>query len=264
MSSINPRRRQLRLYWELLLELAKRETRRRYKDTALGWIWIILLPLIQSAVIAFLFVKLAGVSFSDPKIPYVLIVLSGFTVWNFVSHAVSQAMTALSDSMELINTQPLPLTLLPLAGALVKTYDWLIELLVFVILTVILTGSIPTTFFMGILPLAVSLTMFVAGLALLTSLLGSFVRDSGHLISLFLSVWFWLSPIFYTASRIPTHLRAINLNPLVHFLAAFRQISLEGVLDAEKLAKLFIMSAIVFVASLIIFHRTSRRVYDRP
>ena len=247
-----------------MLELARRETRRRYKDTILGWLWIILIPLLQSAVIAFLFVKMAGIDLSGTNEPYVLLVLSGFTVWNFVSHTVSQSMTALSGNMDLINTQPIPISLLPLSGALVKTYDWLTEVLVFIVVAIMVTGQLPTTFWQGIVPLVVSLTLFVAGLSLIISLIGSLIRDAGHLVSLFLSIWFWLSPIFYPAERIASRFGLINLNPLIHFLAAFRQISLDGILDVDKLAKLFVCSAVFFVVSLVVFQRQSWRIYDRP
>lgn len=261
---MNSIRRRGRLYYELLLELARRETRRRYKDTILGWLWIILIPLLQSAVIAFLFVRLAGVNLAVTGTPYVLLVLSGFTVWNYVSHTVSQAMSSLTENRELINTQPIPLSLLPLSGALVKTYDWLIEVVVFAILTVILTHALPVSFLIGILPLAISLILFVAGLSLLAAVVGGLVRDAGHLVSLFLSVWFWLSPIFYPAERISANFGLINLNPLIHFLAAFRQIALDGVVDAEKLAKLFVGSVGFFLVSLLLFQRTTWRTYDRP
>jgi ABC-type polysaccharide/polyol phosphate export permease len=260
---IHPRRR-ARLYLELLLELARRETRRRYKDTILGWLWIILIPLLQSIVIAYFFVRLAGIDLSSSGAPYILLVLSGFTIWNYVSHTIGQAMSTLSDSRELVNTQPIPLTLLPLSGALVKTYDWLIEVAVFALFVVILTGDLPTAFLLGIGPLAVSLIMFVSGLALLTALVGSFVRDAGHLVSLLLSIWFWLTPIFYPAERIAAHFTLINLNPLIHFLSAFRQLGLEGVMDADKLAKLFVCSAAFLVTSLLIYRRTAWRIYDRP
>jgi ABC-type polysaccharide/polyol phosphate export permease len=244
--------------------MARRETRRRYKDTILGWLWIILIPLLQSAVIAYLFVRLAGVDFAASGYPYVLLVLSGFTVWNFISHTISQAMSAISSSMDTVNTQPISLSILPLSGALVKTYDWIIEVIVFVVLTVALTGSIPASFFIGIGPLAISLMLFVAGLALLASLIGIFMRDAGHLVSLFLSVWFWLSPIFYPAERIASRFSYINLNPLIHFLSAFRQIGLEGMLDIDKLAKLFVGSCLFFIASFMVFRKVAWRIFDRP
>lgn len=257
-------RRQLRLYFELLVELARRETRRRYKDTLLGWLWIILIPLLQSAVIAFLFVRLSGIDLTYDNTPYVLIVLSGFTMWNFVSHTVSQSMTALSGNMELINTQPLPLSVLPLSVVFVKTYDWLTELLVFIVISILMTGVLPHSFWLGIVPLTASLILFVAGLSLIISLIGSLIRDAGHLISLFLSVWFWMTPLLYPAERIADRFKWINLNPLVHFLAAFRQISLYDVLDVDKLAKLFVCSAVFFLFALLFFHRQSWRIYDRP
>ncbi len=256
-------RRKLRLNWELLCELTRRETRRRYKDTILGWLWIILIPILQSAVISYLFVKLAGIDFGSSEQTYFLIVLSGFTVWNFVSHTVSQAMSALSGNLELINTQPLNIALLPLSGVAVKTIDWVIDLLSFIILLTILFQAPGVTFFIGILPLAISLILFVAGLSLLAAMVGVLVRDAGHLISLFLSIWFWTSPIFYPAARISSQFAFINLNPLVHFLAAFRQMSLDGTVDADKIAKLFIASLVFFAFSLLVFRRQTWRVYDQ-
>lgn len=252
-----------RLFIEQLNALAKRETHRRYKDTLVGWLWIILVPILQSAVIAFFFVRFVGLTRQSPNSPYLLIVLSGYTVWNYVSHTVSQAMSAFTSNMDLINTQPLPLILLPLTNTWVKTLDWVVSLVMFAVVTAFMTGSLPTSFWLGLLPFGLALAMFVSSLAILAALAGSLVRDIGHLVSLLLSLWFWISPIFYPAHLIPSALSALNLNPLMHFLAAFRQISLEGILDLEKLSKLLIVSAGCLLLSLLLYRRLAWRIYDR-
>jgi lipopolysaccharide transport system permease protein len=58
-------------------------------------------------------------------------------------------------------------------------------------------------------------------------------HDTHHVLSLALSLLFYLSPVFYEPSAIPArYLPIYNLNPIVHLLVAYRTILVEGRLPA--------------------------------
>lgn len=258
-----PKRRvDLRLRWEQLQQLSRREIKRRYKDTALGMLWIVFFPLVQSLVISAAFILVFGQQLPGQPVHFFpLIVFSGFVLWNFVSNSASQALTAFSGNRELVINQPLSLLLLPLANTVIKLNDFVIDCVVLAVLVSIFIHH-PTVAWFALIPLTFALTVFVAGLCLLFSLLYQFARDVGHLMSFILSVWFWLSPIFYPAELIGSRFRFFNLNPLVHFLAAFRQILLYNQADGLKILKLTVMSLVLFAFSLLIFNRRKKLIYD--
>lgn len=256
------RKRLLRLRFEQLLYLVRRDIKKRYKDTVLGLLWIVLTPLIQSVVISFVLVRIIGVeSGSLPARLYPFIVLTGLTTWNYISHTVSQAMGLFTANRELVQNQPLPLILLPLSSALVKLFDFVIDG-AFLILLLIIIGYSPGWLVLLIVPFSLALFLFVTGLSLLFSLIYLYIRDVGHLVSFILSVWFWLSPIFFSAELIPPHLALFNLNPMVHILASFRNILLYHIADPMKEAKLLVMGLVVFTAGVVVFRRYARKAYE--
>lgn len=256
------RRQWLKLNRERLGFLVKREIKSRYKDTWLGLLWIIITPIIQALVISFFLVKILGLSAPGVEAHTMpLVVLSGLVLWNFVSRAFSQSMSAFSGRRELVITQPLPLAIFPVTDSLTKLFDFVIDTLVVVIMAVVVTQS----FSWNLLWLPVLggiLWLFVVGLCLLASLIEVRVRDVGHLVSFFLSIWFWSTPIFYPAELVPSQYQFMNLNPLLHFLASYRQIILSATLDVEKLSKLFILSTVWLVVAVFIFNKNRRHIYD--
>ena len=256
------KKRVLRLRYEQLMYLLRRDIKKRYKDTALGLLWILLTPLIQSFVIAYIFVRIIGVQSSQiPTDLYPFIVLSGLTTWNYVSHTIGRAMDVFTTNREFVQNQPLPLILLPLASSLEKLFDFVVETAFLIILLTVVHHA-PGIQLLGLLPFTLAIFLFVTGLSMLFSLIYIYVRDVGHIVSFFLSVWFWLSPIFFPADIIPSHLSWFNTNPMVHLLASFRSIMLNHTVDPVKEAKLLAMGLIVFSVGSLVFNRYHKRAFD--
>jgi len=254
--------RLLQLRLEQLSYLVRRDIKRRYKDTALGLLWIVITPLIQSVVISFVFVRIIGIQSSQlPASLYPFIVLSGLTAWNYISHTVSQAMVVFTTNRELVQNQPVPLLLLPLTSSLVKLFDFMVETGFLLILLVIIRHA-PGWEVLLLIPFTFSLFLFVTGLSFIFSLIYLYVRDVGHVVSFILSVWFWLSPIFFPAEIIPDRLALFNANPMIHILAAFRNIMLYHTADPLKDSKLLALSLAVFLLGGMIFNRYAKKAYD--
>lgn len=249
------------LNWERLWQLVKREIKQRYKDTVLGVVWIVLAPIIQALAISFILVRVIGVNSAIPAALFPFIVLSGFLVWNFIARTVGHALSTFTNNRELVINQHIPLALLPLSQTIVKLIDYLVELVVLIILLFIVNQPI-TWSFLGLLPLTFALFLFTCGLSFIFSTAYIVIRDTGHLMSFILSIWFWLSPVFYPSDIIPKALSILNFNPVVHFLFAARQMLFYNLVDPVKLAKILVMSAIVFVVGIVFFERVKPKIYD--
>ena len=252
----------LRVNYERLINLIQKEIRARYKFTLLGWLWIILTPIIQALVISFFLVRVIGLKSSDVNNDILpIIILSGLTVWNFLSRTISQTMNTFISNKGLVKNNHLPLFLLPLANTIVKFIDYLLDTLVLIIIVYLLHLQIQINF-LALIFLSFCIFIFGYALSLIASLFNIFIRDFGHLISFILSIWFWSSPIFYPAKLISPNLWFVNLNPIVHILASYRQIILTNTLDLEKLLKVFGMAAITLLIANIFFMRNKHKVYD--
>src|SRR5438093_1458568 len=82
----------------------------------------------------------------------------------------------------------------------------------------------------------VVLTVFTCGVALVFSCLNVFFRDFTHMTEVLLSMWFYLSPVFYTIDLVPERYRSLfTWNPLFYLITCFRQPVFEGVLPSGRL-----------------------------
>jgi len=257
-----PRKYWFKINFERLIVLTQKEIRSRYKFTVLGWLWIILTPIIQALVISFFLVKVIGLKAPGTEtIELPVIILSGLTVWNFVSRTIIQSMNTFIMNKGLVKNNYLPLFLLPLSNTIVKFIDFLTDTAV--VLIIVFALQLQTQInILALILFAICLFIFVYALSLFFSLINIFVRDFGHLISFILSIWFWSSPIFYPATLIAPKLWFVNLNPLVHMLASFRQIMLTNTFDSDKLIKIFLMSVVLLILTNFFFMRNQKKVYD--
>src|SRR4051794_23059094 len=85
--------RELLRYGDLLLTIADRDIKVRYKQTVLGVAWVVLQPLLVSLIFAFVFGIVAGLQ-SD-GLPYVLFAFAGMLAWNTFSKALMQSASSL-------------------------------------------------------------------------------------------------------------------------------------------------------------------------
>src|SRR3990172_13146746 len=80
-------------YRELLFNLAHREITQRYKQSILGYAWVILNPLFQLLVMTFVFSTIFKIS--SFSVPYIVFLVVGLLPWNFFAQSLSSASNAL-------------------------------------------------------------------------------------------------------------------------------------------------------------------------
>ena len=106
----------LRETWQfrdLLFSLAGRDLKLRYKQTALGVIWVVLQPLMAAGVFSFVFGKVAKLP-SDGK-PYFLFSFAGLLGWNLFNNTVAKTSACLTGNSQLISKVFFPRLVLPLS-----------------------------------------------------------------------------------------------------------------------------------------------------
>src|SRR5207237_1799355 len=99
---------------DLLFSLAVRDLRLRYKQTALGVIWVILQPLMAAGVFSFVFGKVAKLP-SD-GVPYLLFSFAGLLGWNLFANTLTKTSGCLIGNSQLISKVFFPRLVLPLSA----------------------------------------------------------------------------------------------------------------------------------------------------
>ena len=108
-------------YRGLLLALAGRDIRARYRQSFLGIYWAVLNTLLQTLVFVTVFVRLLRVG--NETIPFVVMYFSGIAWWNFFTTAVTGAMGSVVSQMYLLEKNRIPAEVLPLSTVVARTLD---------------------------------------------------------------------------------------------------------------------------------------------
>lgn len=217
-------------YRHFILSSIRADFRARFGRSRLGASWMILQPLAQSAIFAYvlseiLSSKLPGI---DNKFAYAIYLLSGTLAWTLFSEVLNKCLNVFVDNAGLLKKISFPRVCLPLIAAGVAISN---SLLLFVAICVVFLflGHFPTLEFLWLLPVALLVVALALGMGLLLGVLNVFMRDVGQVMPVIMQLWFWLTPIVYMPTILPAGGKALlewNLMyPAVH---SFQQIILYG------------------------------------
>lgn len=246
---------------DLLLALAGRDVKLRYKQTALGVIWVVLQPLMAAGIFSFVFGKVAKLS-SDGQ-PYFIFAFTGLLGWNLFSSVLTKVSGAMVGNSHLISKVFFPRLILPLSSIASALVDFAVAAAMLAVLMVIY-GVLPGW---GILLLPVwigLLLMMATGVGLFASSLMVSYRDVGYILPVALQILLYASPIAYSVSQVPEYLRQwYELNPLSSLLSAIRwSVFGSGSLDLLQLSYAAGVAILVLLAGLFWFKRMERQFAD--
>jgi len=249
-------------YRELLFFLVWRDVKVRYKQTALGVLWVILQPLVSMAIFTVLFGVLLKVPSGDA--PYPVFAFAGLLPWNYFSQSLTRASTSLVQSSHLITKIYFPRLVIPLSGVFSSLVDFAISFVVLFVL-MLLYGVTPTAR-MLLLPVLLLLALVTAlGFGLWLSALNVKYRDVGYLVPFLIQIWMYLTPVVYGSALIPERYRfLLSLNPMTGVVEGFRWALLGGELESYLSAPLLALSvgiALVVLVSGALFFRTTERSF---
>jgi lipopolysaccharide transport system permease protein len=253
--------RELWQYRDVLVMLALRDIKLRYKHTALGVVWVILQPLLAGLIFTVIFGKFAKLP-SDGN-PYLLFVFAGLTAWTFFSGAIQRAGNSLITDARLITRVYFPRLLVPLSSTVSALLDFFVSLAVIVALLIYYRVNPGSAIFL--LPIFLLLALILAtGVSLWLSALNVKYRDFVYALPFLIQVWLFASPVAYTAGLIPENWKLLySLNPMVGIIEGFRLAFLgTSSLTLEMFAISAFFSIIAFVSGTLFFRRVERSFAD--
>ncbi|HZT44228.1 MAG TPA: ABC transporter permease [Chthonomonadaceae bacterium] len=253
--------RELWRFRDLFFSLAERDVKLRYRQTALGVIWVVIQPLIAAGIFSFVFGRVARLP-SD-GVPYLVFSYAGLLGWNAFQNTVTKASASLVQNQALISKTFFPRILLPLSLLCSTLIDFGVALIMMGVLMAVY-GIAPTA---GLLLLPVWLLlilMLAAGIGLYASAVAVTYRDVLHVVPVAMQMLLYASPIAYSVTAVPARWHALYmLNPLSGLLEGFRWSLLgRGPLPLGSLAYAAVVSLGVLLAGAIVFQKMERRFAD--
>ena len=249
--------REVLQYRELMRNLVVRDLKVRYRNSALGFVWCLLNPLLMMVVFTVVFSVLMPSNI--PKFP--VFILVGILAWNLHVTAVTGAANSIVGNAGLVMKVYFPREVLPISVVLANTVNFLLALIaLFVVILAFRVELSLTVLFLPVILLAQ--VMFASGLALFLSALTVFFRDVGIIMETLMLAWFFLSPIFYRLEDLaPNYARLLYIaNPMASIISAYRDVLyLGGMPGIDFLSRTFVTCLIVLIGGYVFFVRCSGR-----
>jgi lipopolysaccharide transport system permease protein len=242
------------------------ELRIKFVRSRLGGLWMILNPLAQVLIFAFVLsavmsAKLPGI---NNRFAYAIYLMAGTLGWSLFAEIINRCLTLFIDSGNILKKLAFPKIALPLivtGSALVN------NVLLFVAMLTIfgVLGHVPGPALLW-LPLLTIVTVAMAlGLGLALGVLNVFMRDIGQVVPVALQFLYWFTPIVYMANIIPLQYRRwLVLNPLIPIISGYQDILLYGrAPDAAGLARSSLVAAVLLLLALVLFRKASPEMVDQ-
>lgn len=208
---------------KLVLSLAKNDFKTKYAGSYLGIVWAFIQPIVTILVYWFVFsVGLKAGMVSD--YPFVLYLVSGIVPWFFFQDSLNGGTNALIEYNYLVKKVVFKISILPI----VKIISALFVHVFFVAFALLLCacyGYTPSLYTLQIIYYSVCTFLFVLGLVYATSAIVIFFRDLTQIISIFLQVGVWLTPIMWDINMLSSHpwlIKLFKLNPMYYVVTGYR------------------------------------------
>jgi len=243
---------------DLTFALVSKELKSKYKSTTLGFLWIVVNPLLQMIVLTIVFSFIIKIQVDN----YSLFVFSGLLPWMFFSLSIQGGTSSLITNRDLIKKVPFPREILPISSVLAHLFIFILSLVLLVFFVVITLGLSFSLLFL--IPLILLVALFAVSLSLLLSSLDVYYRDVSFMLQALLIPWFYLTPILYPISYVPKQFLGIyQLNPMVGIMTAFQSIFLkENIVVWSALGVSVLETAILLVAGFFVFKKRSKYFAD--
>jgi lipopolysaccharide transport system permease protein len=242
---------------ELLFQMMSRDLRLRYKQTAMGFGWALLMPLLNTAIFSVVFMRVAPV---HTRVAYPLFAYCGLLVWNFTASSLRFAVTSLTSNTNLVTKVYFPREIFPFSAVAVSAVDTAVAATL--LLAMMAYYRVPLTSAFLLLPFVMVVhAMFTTALALLLSMANLFYRDVKYLFDVLLTVWMFASAIVYPVDDVQGLTGAlIRANPMTAIVEAYRNVLLYGTApDPVAFGSVAVLGVVLLPMAWALFHRSEFR-----
>lgn len=253
-------REDIKQYIFVIRELTAREIKRKYAGSSLGIIWSVLNPLLTMVVMSLIFSTMFQRSIENFPIYY----LTGQIIWQLFSGATNSCMSSLVDNKSLLIKAKLPKQTFILSRIYTSLVNFGYTFIAYVLMLVVF--RIPLRWTMLLFPVDIFLTLiFSIGIGYMLATAYVFFADIKYLYSVFLTLWMYLSALFYPVSQLSETMQTIiGHNPAYIMIAIARECVMYGqVPDTVMWIRLILWSIGSFAVGLLIYKGKENQVMQR-
>ncbi len=248
-------------FFSLIKKLTLREIKARYKQSFLGFFWVVLNPFFQMLIMSFVFSNILRIE--NLGVPYPIFLYAGLLPWTFFVSSISSSMSVFVENSSLIKKIYFPREILVLSTIFAKAFDFFLSAIIFFLLMIYFKVQF-TYFIFLFIPIFFIQFLFTYSLGLILSALNLFYRDIQYLFNLILTLWFYATPVIYATEFFPEKYRFIfKLNPMAVIINGYRQVLLGGTYpNFTSLGLALIISILFFLIVKTIFKKLEKEFGD--
>jgi lipopolysaccharide transport system permease protein len=253
-------------YKDLLFLFVRRDFVSIYKQTILGPLWFFIQPIITAITFMVIFGNLAKIS--TDGLPQILFYMCGITLWNYFSDTLTKTSDTFSANANIFGKVYFPRMIMPLSVVVSNLIKLGVQFSLFIavwIYYLIQTNQVHPNSTMLLVPFLIILIGFMAlSFGIIISSLTTKYRDLKFLVTFGVQLMMYASPIVYPLSIVPEKYKWIIIaNPVTSVIETFKYAFLGvGEFNWLHLGYSFGFTAILFLISLIIFHRVEKTFMD--
>lgn len=255
-------------YRDLMLLFVKRNIITQYKQTILGPLWYFIQPIMTTVMYMVVFGGIAKIS--TDGLPQPLFYLAGISFWQYFADCLNKTSNTFVSNAGIFGKVYFPRLVTPLSDVISNLVRFTIQFVLFLIVyayyAIFTDVQIHTNWYILLLPL---LIVMLAGLALgfgiLFSSMTTKYRDLQLLLSFFVSLWMYATPVIYPLSTITndTLKLVMQLNPLTGIVEFFKYGMLGvGCHDWWMLGYSFIFMVVLLALGIVVFNKVQRSFMD--
>ncbi|MDZ4302335.1 MAG: ABC transporter permease [Pseudomonas sp.] len=252
-------------YRGFILGNVKREFQIKYRNSLLGAAWNIINPLSMILVYTVIFsqlmrTRLPGV---DSTLAFSIYLCAGVLTWGLFAEITTRAQNTFIENANLLKKLKFPRLCLPLTVVANALLNFAIIFSLFTAF-LLLSGNFPGWVFLALVPLLVLLVLFAIGLGIGLGVLNVFFRDVGQFFNVFVTFWFWLTPIVYPINILPPRLQdLLAFNPMTPLMSAFQTVLVNQAWpNWPSLWPVAVLALLLCVTSLRLFRRHAAEMVD--
>lgn len=245
---------------DIIRSLIYADLKQRYNGSILGWLWVVLKPLLIFAVLNFVFSRVfAG---NDPL--YGIKLLTALILWNFFAEASTVGLQSLLSHAHIITKIRVPhwiVVVSSIGSSCVNFLPYLVILYVFCIFSGIWLGPIAI---IRILIASAAILALALSMGLLLSPLFVRFRDISQIWEVVITAGFFLTPIIYPLELIPEKFKSfVILNPIA-YIVEYARCAVLGRWFAygDNLLISLSIVAVIFISGVIFFKSASDRAVE--
>ena len=248
----------------VLVSLVGKNIKNQYRRSVLGIFWTVLNPLLNMLVMSFVFTSF----FNDGTIgmDYPVYIMSGNIVFALMRAATTSSLECMVNNYDLFTKTRIPYSVFPISNVLSSTVNFLFSMiaLVFVMLARMSAG---VTFHWEMLLIICawlpSILLFSPGISFILSVIYVRFRDIKHLYEVFLTLWMYMTPVFYSIKSLnlkESYVKAMSFNPMLYYLQSFRSLLTGNMPSGQTFLICYGVGIGLFIVGYIIFRLSGKKL----